>query len=84
MRLPTFVLLALSAAAGLGTGCASQAEWNRWASHSSHFASSEHLRFSVLNQDLTTTPRVTRGDLREARTQSWWGDHVVMRPKQLY
>lgn len=83
MRLPTFMLLALSAAAGLGSGCASQAQWDRWTSHSSHFASGEHLRFSVMNESPTPAPRVTRGDLRQAKTQSWWGDRVVVRPGQL-
>lgn len=32
------------------TGCASQAQWTEWRSHSSHFASGQHAIFSLRNQ----------------------------------
>jgi hypothetical protein len=37
----------------------------------------------MLNQDKKDPPRVTRGDLQRARAQSWWGDQVVVRPRQV-
>jgi hypothetical protein len=41
------------------------------------------LWFSVLNQGKKDPPRVTWRDLRSARAQSWWGDQVVVRPRQV-
>ena len=49
---------------------------------SSHFASGDHLVFSIHNRD--GHARVTRQDLRKARAQSWWGEPVVVRPDQLF
>jgi hypothetical protein len=83
MRFWISVLIALTGAMLLGSGCANQTQWNRWDAHPTHFASGEHLWFSVLNQGKKDPPRVTRGDLQRARAQSWWGDPVVVRPRQV-
>jgi hypothetical protein len=73
-----FVLLAIVA---LG-GCASSEHWKEWRSHSSHFASSEHMSFSLRNQG--KDPKVRAGDNRTASAQSWWGDPVAVRADQIF
>ena len=83
MQFRISMLLALMGGAVLGAGCASQDQWNRWDAHSNHFASGEHLWFSLRNQGEKAPPRATRGDLQNARRQSWWGDQVMVRPRQL-
>jgi hypothetical protein len=72
------VLLALAAVGG----CASSEQWNEWKSHSSHFASGDHMAFSMRNQG--KTPKVRAVDTRMASAQSWWGDPVVVRPDQIF
>jgi hypothetical protein len=72
------LLLALAAV----SGCASSEQWNEWKSHSSHFASGDHMAFSMRNQG--TTPKVRAADTRMASAQSWWGDPVVVRPDQIF
>src|SRR2546430_8802960 len=42
-------------------GCATREEWATWAAHPAHFASGDHLIFSVRNAE--DAPRVTREDL---------------------
>jgi hypothetical protein len=74
-----FVLLVIAAA---GAGCASSEQWKEWKSHSSHFASGDHMAFSLRNQG--KTPRVSRQDQRVAAGQSWWGDPVVVRADQIF
>jgi hypothetical protein len=66
---------------GLGA-CASREEWAEWRSHSSHFASGEHMGFSARNQG--STVRVSRQDQRVASAQSWWGRTVIARPDQIF
>ncbi|OLC51133.1 MAG: hypothetical protein AUH77_14280 [Candidatus Rokubacteria bacterium 13_1_40CM_4_69_39] len=62
----------------LGTaGCATKQEWETWAAHPAHFASGDHLVFSVRNTE-GTPPRVTREDLAAAREQGWWGRPVTI------
>jgi hypothetical protein len=75
------VVLLGSLALGLGA-CASGEQWTEWRSHSSHFASGDHMGFSLKN--MGDTPRVTRKDMQEAGTQSWWGKPVVPRPGQIF
>jgi hypothetical protein len=64
-----------------GTGCSS-ATYKEWKAHSSHFASGDHMAFSLKNQG--KTPKVTSTDTREAAAQSWWGDPVVVRADQIF
>ncbi len=81
MRLRIPIALLFLAGVVVGTGCASQ-DWQEWKSHSTHFASGDHMAFSLKNQG--KTPRVTSADTREATAQSWWGSPVVVRPDQIF
>ncbi len=78
------VLLLLLGAAGAGTACASSEQWDEWREHSSHFASGDHLFFSLRHQGDNPTPRVRQRDVDTARAQSWWGQPIVVRPDQLF
>jgi hypothetical protein len=78
------LLLLLLATAALGTACASSEQWAEWRRHPSHFASGDHLRFSLRHRGENPTPRVTAGDVEKARFQSWWGDPIVVRPDQIF
>jgi hypothetical protein len=81
MRLRTSVSIALVGATILGAGCANDKQWSDWKRHSSHFASADHMRFSLTQPK--TPPAVTRRDLDNARGQSWWGDQVRVRPQEV-
>jgi hypothetical protein len=59
------------------TGCATSQEWAEWQRHPSHFASGDHLTFSVRNREGAST-RVTRADVDRARTQAWWGKAITV------
>jgi hypothetical protein len=77
------LLLLLATAAG-SAACASGDQWAEWRGHSSHFASGDHLQFSLRHQGENPTPHVTAGDVQKARFQSWWGDPIVVRPDQIF
>ena len=81
MRLRISIALLSLAGVVAGTGCASQ-DWQEWESHPTHFASGDHMAFSLKNQG--TTPRVSSADTREAAAQSWWGSPVVVRADQIF
>jgi hypothetical protein len=78
MRLTS--LIGVSLAAVVATGCASET-WKEWRSHSSHFASADHMAFSLKNQG--GTPKVTGADTQLASTQSWWGNPVRLRADRI-
>ena len=82
MRRSFCVTLVLFAAA-VAAGCATAEQWNEWKSHSSHFASGEHLGFSLRNRG-GPPPRVTRQDVRLGSVQTWWGEPVVVRPEEIF
>jgi hypothetical protein len=63
-------------------GCASKQEWTTWGAHPTHFASGEHLIFSVRNAE-GAKPRVTREDLALARQEGWWGQAVAVSQEQI-
>ena len=68
----------------LGSGaCASSEQWARWREHSSHFASRDHVIFSLRNEGPPAAPRVTPKDLAESQSERWWGDPVAVRPDQI-
>jgi hypothetical protein len=70
-----FIVLALSLA-GL-TGCATGEEWNTWYSHRTHFASGDHMSFSVRTPE-TGPGRITRKEMSAARDEGWWGKPVTV------
>jgi len=83
MRRATSVLPILVGVAILAVGCASQKQWSDWKLHSTHFASGDHMWFSLTHQTQKTPPSVARKDVDNARGQSWWGDQVSVRQSQL-
>jgi hypothetical protein len=58
-------------------GCATPQQWGDWRAHPSHFASGDHLLFSVRNRDGAQT-RVTRADVEHARSEAWWGKAITV------
>jgi hypothetical protein len=75
-------MLLLAAAAS--TACANSEQWAEWRQHSSHFASGDHLWFSMRHQGENPAPHVRQQDVETARVQSWWGEPIVVRPDQLF
>ncbi len=73
-------MLPLLGAAIMLAGCATGEEWNTWKTNGAHFASSDHLYFSVRN---TGPARVTRQDIGTARTENWWGRPVTVNQEQI-
>ena len=63
-------------------GCATKEEWATWQSGGGHFASSDHLYFSVRNS-MGRSPQVTRKDIEKARAEGWWGDPVTVSQEQI-
>jgi hypothetical protein len=63
-------------------GCATGDQWNTWKNSPAHFASSDHLYFSVRNRD-EGAARVTRQDIAAARAQGWWGHPVTVSQEQI-
>jgi hypothetical protein len=58
-------------------GCATADEWATWREHPAHFASADHLVFSMRN-GARNEARVTRRDVALARDQDWWGKAVTV------
>lgn len=58
-------------------GCATATEWATWRAHPTHFASADHLSFSIRNTE-GAEARVTRRDLAAARHEGRWGDPVTV------
>jgi hypothetical protein len=63
-------------------GCASSEEWRTWREHPTHFASGDHMSFSVRNKE-GGTPRVTRQDIGKARAEAWWGKPITVSQEQI-
>lgn len=78
------VLLVLFAVATGSGACATSEQWAEWQGHSSHFASGQHLFFSMRHRGESPAPRVSKSDVEKARAESWWGDAIVVRPDQLF
>lgn len=62
--------------------CATGEEWATWKAHPTHFASGEHMSFSVRNRE-GTQARVTRADIGLARDQAWWGKPITVAQEQI-
>jgi hypothetical protein len=65
-------------------GCATTEEWREWRAHTSHYASDQHLGFSVRNDAQGSTPKVTRSDVAAAQTQNWWGKAITVQTSQIF
>jgi hypothetical protein len=74
--------LMLGAAALLTTACATGEEWQTWKEHPTHFASGDHMNFSLRNTQ-GSKPRVTRDDIAKARGEGWWGKPVTVASEQI-
>ena len=59
-------------------GCASTEEWTTWKEHPTHFASGDHMFFSVRNQGDNASAKVTRQDIALARNEGWWGKPITV------
>jgi hypothetical protein len=70
------------ASALLLAGCASGEEWRTWKEHPTHFASGDHLAFSIRNTD-GREARVTRTQLVAAREEGWWGKPITVNQEQI-
>lgn len=59
----------------LSTGCATQREWAVWRAHPTHYATDNHLRFSLTNM-VAGAPRVTPELMDTAKGEGWWGRFI--------
>jgi hypothetical protein len=57
--------------------CATSQEWSDWRQNKAHFASSQHVLFSLRNST-SSDVRVTRADVEATRTEGWWGTPVTV------
>jgi hypothetical protein len=64
------------------SGCATGEEWTTWKEHPSHFASGDHLFFSMRNRE-GGAARVTRTDISKARDEGWWGKPITVSQGQI-
>ena len=62
--------------------CATSQEWADWKAHPTHFASGEHMTFSLRNR-AGTEPRVSRPDIQVAQAQGWWGKAITVSSEQI-
>ena len=74
------LILALTAL--LLAGCASGEQWSTWKQHPTHFASGDHMFFSVRNREGSAS-RVTRDDVSVAGNQGWWGQPITVGQEQI-
>lgn len=75
-------LLMIGGALLVVAGCATTDEWKTWREHPTHFASGEHMGFSVRNRE-GTAPRVKRVDIAKARDEGWWGKPITVSQEQI-
>lgn len=82
MRIKGLRLLLVGGVLVATTGCATGEEWQIWRSNGAHFASGDHMFFSVRNRE-GTKPTVTRKDITLARDQGWWGKPITVNQDQI-
>jgi hypothetical protein len=82
MRSKGVRLLLVGGALVAAAGCATGEEWNIWRSNGAHFASGDHMFFSLRNRD-RAKPTVTRKDITLARDQGWWGTPITVSQDQI-
>jgi hypothetical protein len=78
---PVIFMIGLSM---LGAGCTTTDEWQDWRGHTTHFASGTHGMFSLQNNNDGSNPRVSRLDIEAAKTESWWGKVITVKPEQIF
>jgi hypothetical protein len=66
----------------IAAGCATSQDMATWKEHRTHFASGDHLFFSVKNTE-DSAPRVTRRDMTFASAEAWWGKPVTVGPEAI-
>ena len=60
----------------LSTGCAAtHREWEVWRAHPTHYATGNHLAFSMGNV-VGGAPRVTPEMMETAKSEGWWGRYT--------
>lgn len=64
-------------------GCATSEQWSEWRGHSSHFASGQHMAFSMRNTE-GSAPRVSRRDVDASGRETWWGRAITVSPDQIF
>ena len=74
--------LIIGGVALLTAACATGEEWKTWKDHPTHFASGQHMSFSMKNRE-GAPPRVTRSDIAKARDEGWWGKPVTVATEQI-
>jgi hypothetical protein len=82
MRTEQWRLLLAGAVLVATAGCATSEEWKIWGENKTHFASYEHMGFSIRNREGAPT-RVTRQDITLAREQSWFGRPITVSSEQI-
>ena len=74
--------LVIETTALVAAACASGEEWSTWKQHPTHFASGDHLFFSLRNRE-GQAARVTRQDIAMSRSEGWWGKPITVSTEQI-
>jgi hypothetical protein len=74
--------LILSGLTALLPACATSDQWAEWRKHPTHFASGNHVFFSLRHTE-GSAPRVRRVDIEQARSEQWWGQAITVSPEQI-
>lgn len=82
MRIGGLRLVLVGGALLVAGGCATGEEWSTWQAHPTHFASGDHLAFSVRNREGASV-QVSRQDIAMARDQGWWGKPVTVGQEEI-
>jgi hypothetical protein len=62
----------------LSAGCAAtHREWEVWRAHPTHYATANHMSFSMGNM-VGAAPRVTPEMMAQARSEGWWGRNTPL------
>jgi hypothetical protein len=70
-------ILGIASLALLGQACATPEQWNTWRSHNTHFASGQHMGFSLRNPG-AEAERVKVTDPAKSKQESWWGRQLPL------
>ncbi len=82
MQIRHLRLLVIGTVAVVTASCASSEEWATWKEHPTHFASGEHLFFSLRNRE-GQAAQVTRQDIASSRSEGWWGKPITVSTEQI-